>query len=282
MGLGTLPNAQKQSAKKVWKNAVLRHIVALFLCNSVTMLGMEKRHKTKRIMPAIMPESYDDIREKARLVMNAVDTVQLDLMDGEYVPPRTYPFRPGGKFSPRAIQYLEENGLPFWQELNYELDLMVARPERFLESFLTFSPSRIIVHFASVHNWEKVISFSEELSSLIEFGLAVTVFDSLEKVEKILDRGSFSFVQCMGIEKIGYMGQEFTEEVFPLIEWVRKHYPELAISVDGGVSEHTIEALAEAGVNRFVSGSAVYHHGIPEENVHFLDSLVEGVHNENE
>ncbi len=243
---------------------------------------MEDRNKTPRIIPAIMPESYDDIYEKARLVMHAVDTVQLDLMDGEYVPPRTYPFHHGGIVSEQALKHLEEEGLPFWQDLNYELDLMVARPERFLESFLAFSPSRIIVHFASVHNWERVISFSDELSSLIDFGLAITVFDSLEKVGKILDRGSFSFVQCMGIEKIGYMGQTFTEEVFSLIEWVREHYPNLIITVDGGVSEHTIENLAEAGVSRFVSGSAVYHHGIPEENVHFLDSLVERVYSSEE
>ena len=239
---------------------------------------MVNEYKTRQIIPAIMPESYDDIREKARLVMHAVDTVQLDLMDGEYVPPRTYPFRHGGTISEQALRELEENGLPFWENLNYELDLMVARPERFFESFLAFSPSRIILHFASVHEWERALSFSEELSSFIDFGLAITVFDSPEEVKAILDSGNFSFIQCMGIEKIGYMGQKFTDEVFPLIEWVREHYPHLKISVDGGVSEATIEELAKAGVNRFVSGSAVFHHGVPEENVYFLDSLIQENH----
>ena len=236
---------------------------------------MEKESKKIEIIPAIMPEDIQDIYEGVQFVKHSVDTVQLDLMDGKYVPPRTLPFRRGRKIDTRFMEELREQGLPFWEEINYELDLMVMRPEEILNIWRDFSPARIIFHYASVHDWAKIFSYIDEMGDFIEFGMAVTVFDDLKEVGEILKEKKFSFVQCMGIEHIGYMGQEFTDSVFQVIGHVRDFDPSLVISVDGGVSEMTIRELAREGVSRFVSGSAIYHHGIPEENVRRLQELAE-------
>jgi len=229
---------------------------------------------TFEIIPAIMPQSLEDIRNNTLLVKDDVDTVQLDIMDGKYVPERTLPFRPGAKLDIRTIEQIRDEGLPFWEEVNYELDLMVQRPEMLFETFLTFAPSRIIFHYASVHAWDTLYDIMQQFSGLIAFGLACTVFDTFEEIEKQFDEGHFSFVQFMGIEKIGYMGQEFTPRVFEKIDWFRERYPEIPIAIDGGVSMHTIRELAEHGATRFVSGSGVFHHGIPAENIeHYLHIL---------
>ena len=62
----------------------------------------------------------------------------------------------------------------------------------------------------------------------------------------------------MGIKKIGYQGQPFDEEVLKKIKDLRKKYPDITISVDGGVSFDNYKDLAKAGANKLISGSALY------------------------
>ena len=71
-------------------------------------------------------------------------------------------------------------------------------------------------------------------------------------------RSLADFVQFMGIKKIGYQGQEFDTEVLDKISDLRKNFPDTIISVDGGVNFENAQDIVEAGVNRLVSGSAIY------------------------
>ena len=66
------------------------------------------------------------------------------------------------------------------------------------------------------------------------------------------------FVQFMGIAEIGFQGSTFSESVFAKIEDLRNRYPELIISVDGGVNLEVAKRLVETGVNRIVVGSAIF------------------------
>ena len=62
----------------------------------------------------------------------------------------------------------------------------------------------------------------------------------------------------MGIAKIGYQGEPFDERAPEQINQLRVKYPNLAISVDGGVSLETAPLLKAAGANRLVAGSAIF------------------------
>src|SRR3990167_4611729 len=79
------------------------------------------------IIPAIMPRSLVDLTEKMSLVKGLVPLVQIDVMDGVFVPEAGWPYTAGGpqefsKFSD------EGEGLPFWEEVDVEVDLMVSDP----------------------------------------------------------------------------------------------------------------------------------------------------------
>jgi len=230
--------------------------------------------KKKELIPACMPKTFEEIRETALSVRGLVETIQLDIMDGKYVPEKTWPFMHKNDFILEEMKS-GEKGFPLWEELNYELDLMVERPEKTLDTWLSLGASRVIFHYASVSDWDKIRRIDPVIRNFTPIGLALTIYDDLEEIFRLIDEKIVDFIQVMGIARIGYMGEPFTEKSLEVIRQIKEKYPELVISVDGGVSEHTIPELRELGVERFVSGSAVFGGGSIEENIHFLKEEIE-------
>lgn len=219
----------------------------------------------REIIPACMPERFDDIEISAAPMRNLAKTIQLDLMDGKYVPETTWPFFYEDDYNLRDIKN-EDLGLPYWEELNYELDLMVSRPEERLDDWFSLGATRIIFHYASVYDWEKIKNISFDKRDFTKIGLAVTIHDVYTDYKSLISDGVVDFVQVMGIEHIGYMGEPFDEHCLDIIEQLKLDFPELVISVDGGVSLYTLNDLVNAGAERFVSGSAIYKQGMARDN----------------
>lgn len=227
----------------------------------------------KEIIPACMPDRFDDIRETALSVRSNVSTIQLDIMDGVYVPETTWPYKYTQDYKLEELKK-EDSGFPLWEELNYELDLMVQKPEENLDTWLSIGASRVIFHYASVADWSLIKNLDRGIRSFVQIGIAVTIHDDIQEIFHLIDSGCIDFVQVMGIENIGYMGEPFTEDALWIIAEIQKKYPELILSIDGGVSEQTIPVLKKIGISRFVSGSGVFGHGIPSENVTYLNELL--------
>jgi ribulose-phosphate 3-epimerase len=227
----------------------------------------------KEIIPAIMPQKFEDIEDLTSLVRYSVQTVQLDLMDGKYAPESTWPFNYGTDRDLVALE-AQDIALPFWEDMNYELDLMVERPEERLDTWLGIGASRVIFHYASIHDWEKIKKIDLGVRNFIELGLAITLHDDFESICTLIDDNVVDFIQVMGIAQIGYQGEPFEEESLEIISNLRERYPDITISVDGGVSLDTIADLYDAGVNRFVSGSGVYGGGSTDENIEQMKSLI--------
>lgn len=224
------------------------------------------------IIPAIMPQKFYEIEDLTSLVKNSVQTIQLDLMDGKYAPESTWPFNYGTDRDLVALES-QDSSFPFWEDINYELDLMVERPEERLDTWLGIGASRIIFHYGSVSDWKKIKEIELGIRNFIEIGIAVTIHDDLSAIYELVDENIVDFIQVMGIAHIGYQGEPFEEQSLNIISELRRRYPDLVISVDGGVSLDTIGDLADAGVNRFVSGSGVYGGGAAEENIYALEQI---------
>ena len=96
----------------------------------------------------------------------------------------------------------------------------------------------------------------------------------MTEVHTLIGEGLFDFVQVMGIAEIGYQGEPFAEAALGRIRELRQAFPDLVMSVDGGVSSDTIVRLVEAGAQRFVSGSAIFGGGLIEENISGLEAAI--------
>ena len=209
------------------------------------------QNKEIEIIPAVMPKTYDDLLLHAGMFAGVVPMIQLDIMDGKFVRACTWPHIPGDPHFPALIS--EEEGMPEWEILDYEVDLMIKEPEKWVGKWILAGARRVIVHVESMNDFEVIRNAVPE--GLIELGLAINTATPLSAVEPYLDR--IDFVQCMGIETIGVQGAPFDPRALDHVRALRAMRPEMPISIDGSVNMNTAEELVEAGATRLVAGSAI-------------------------
>ena len=202
--------------------------------------------------------------------------VQVDILDGKYVPEKSWPYTVPNDPDFEKIKS-EGEGLPFWKDVQFEVDLMIENPENVWRDWIRVGASRIIVHLESTENMPKILKeFKEENVSKDSFlysqiGIAIQIGTGNEELYPYLE--DIDFVQCMGIEKIGFQGQEFDERVLEKIKDIKKMKPDIAVTVDGGMDEKTIPLVHDAGVERVAVGSALYESENIKETYDFFSSL---------
>jgi ribulose-phosphate 3-epimerase len=238
------------------------------------------KNNNYEIIPAIMPKGFDDLTEKVNQVAGLVKTVQLDIMDGVFVPAKTWPYHIDSEHSDAAGDqaYWEalqggNAGLPLADSVEYELDLMVEHADQSLDTWLAMQPSRLVFHIESIYDIDQLLFGLDSVRDIVQVGLS---FDDDYSVEHLMHRyvERFDFVQVMGIDTIGAQGQPFEERAIHNILALRTHFPGKPISVDGSVNRETITRLRNAGATRFIAGSAVYGEGDIPGNIEYLKGLL--------
>lgn len=204
------------------------------------------------IVPAILPKNIKEIEEKLFLVRGLVKKVQIDICDGFFVSNKTWPYNSSDSDVFSRI-YTEREGLPFWQEFDFEVDLFVKKPEEVLERWISAGAKSLVIHLKSTENLEQII---KNINSRVEVGLGIETEGHLVDFEKYIP--SVSFIQFMGIKKIGFQGQEFNQKVLEVIKETRSKYPDLQISIDGGVNLENAKKIIESGANKLIFGSAIF------------------------
>ncbi|MFA6325298.1 MAG: hypothetical protein WCX46_03685 [Candidatus Paceibacterota bacterium] len=228
------------------------------------------------IIPAILSQNYEDMKNKIALVRGISPLVQIDLCDGIFVQNKTWPFMTGGSNDYNFQRILnEEEGMPFWEDIDFELDLMVSDALSNFDIYTKLSPKRIIFHLGAVGDIEEFKYFIEGLDvyirDSIQIGLAIETTTNIEHIFSLVN--CVDFVQCMGIENIGFQGQDFDERVLSQIKSLKKEFPDLIISVDGGVNFDTAPSLIEAGATRLVTGSLILKSQDIRETILELENL---------
>ena len=234
------------------------------------------------IIPAVLPVDFEEVREKAGLVAGRVPLMQLDVCDGRFVPSRSWPYTGTDPHHDRFFKkIIEQNeGLPHWQKLNYEIDAMVAEPTRaFVDDWIIAGAARIILHLESTspHSLKEIIQHilgRLDSSAFLEIGLALGLETPLDAVSEYLE--DIDVVQFMGIECVGYQGQEFAgERVLERVRTFHAAHPEIPISVDGGVNPEHARVLVEAGASRLIVGSAIFGNPVTDRVSAEFSSLTE-------
>jgi len=225
--------------------------------------------KTQHIVPAIIPESLDHLQTRLRDVHHVVNRVQIDVLDGSYTPTKSWPYEGVSKDTFEAIRRQDE-GLPFWQDFDFEIDLMVEKPEEHIEEWALAGAACLIIH---VETTKKLVDVARQCAERrLEFALALKPSTDTGALEPVIDQALF--VQVMGNDRIGYHGVALDDAALATVQAVREQWPEMLIGVDIGVNEETIPKLAAVGVRRFAVGSAIFNYSAPAGAVSHLENIV--------
>jgi ribulose-phosphate 3-epimerase len=229
------------------------------------------------IIPAILEKNFDEIKNKLTFLRGRAKCVQLDFCDGAFVQNQTWPFSFGG-FDDLDFSKIinEEEGLPFWEEFDFEFDLMVNNTIVNFDIYMKLGPKRIIFHTKGERELKDFEHFIDGLDMYtrdnVEIGLAFLPNDDLNTVARISHK--VDFLQCMGIERIGFQGQEFDKKVFENIKFLKENLEGIVLSVDGGVNLENGEELLKLGVDRLTVGSSIWKSGDPVGALQNFQSLV--------
>ena len=225
------------------------------------------------ITPTVLEKDFEELKNQLSKFVNIANIVQIDFCDGAFVPSVSWPMGKNNQASVAAILD-EEEGIPFWEQLDFEFDLMVLNAHKQFDFFMRLGPKKLVFHIEA----ETEKDFKEFLESLdpyykdnISIGIAINTTTDISKLDQFINY--IDYVQCMGIEKIGFQGQNFDERVINQVKSLRTKYPELKISVDGSVNENTAPELIKAGVDRLIIGSALLRSFDIRENINFYENL---------
>jgi ribulose-phosphate 3-epimerase len=195
---------------------------------------------------SILAADYARFGEQARQAEAAgVDGIQIDVMDGCFVPNIT--FGPG---IVRALRPLVS--------VTLDVDLMIVEPGRHLAAFAAAGADRLTIHQEACTHPYRVLRSIRELG--VEAGIAIAPGTSLSVLEEVLDL--VDLVQIMTVSP-GWGGQPFIHSQLDKIRRLRrlleKRGLDIPIGVDGGVNLITAPLVVKAGATMLVAGSSIYN-----------------------
>lgn len=201
------------------------------------------------IIPTCVPSSAEDLAEKARAISAFAPIIHIDIVDGLFAPSHTWPYSAQGVFG--AFDLSNISGL------TAEIHLMVEEPLDIGTQFCEAGAFRIIGHVEAFEDADHAHSALRtwKRNGTREVGLGILMHTPLEVLEHHLL--AMDLVQMMTIPTIGRQGIPYDQGAPARVREAHERYPELLISVDGGVSETNIAELSRAGASRFCAGSAI-------------------------
>lgn len=187
--------------------------------------------------------------EVAAVVAAGADWIHFDVMDNHYVPNLT--------FGAMVCQALK----PYAGDALMDVHLMVEPVDATIESFIVAGADIISFHPEASRHVDRSLALIKSAGK--QAGLALNPATPIAVLENVLDK--LDMVLLMSVNP-GFGGQAFIPNTFNKINKVRMMLDEYAlqsgrqirIEIDGGVKQDNIAAIAAAGADTFVAGSAIF------------------------
>ncbi|WP_237341134.1 ribulose-phosphate 3-epimerase [Williamsia soli] len=199
---------------------------------------------TPMIAPSILSADFAKLGAEADAVAGA-DWLHVDVMDGHFVPNLTLGL-------PVVQSLLKSTDIPI------DCHLMIDDPGRWAPGYAEAGAYNVTFHAEATND---PIAVGRDIRAAgAKAGLSIKPGTDLDPYLEILK--SFDTLLVMSVEP-GFGGQSFIPEVLDKVRRVRSLVDSgelrVLVEIDGGINVDTIEQAAEAGVDCFVAGSAVYN-----------------------
>jgi len=205
--------------------------------------------KQDLIAPSILSADFAKLGEDVESVIaSGADMVHFDVMDNHYVPNLT--------IGPMVCQALRSHGI----EAPIDVHLMVKPVDRIIPDFADAGATYISFHPEASDHVDRTLQLIRDNGCRpgLVFNPA-TPLDSLRYAIHNVD-----MILLMSVNP-GFAGQKFISTTLEKLKQVRAMIDEsgleIRLEVDGGVNLENIGAIAQAGADTFVAGSAVFSAG---------------------
>jgi ribulose-phosphate 3-epimerase len=208
--------------------------------------------RTYEIAPSILSADFARLGDEVRAVIDAgADLIHFDVMDNHYVPNLTI-----GPLVCRALK--PHVSVPI------DVHLMVTPVDALAIEFAEAGASIITFHPEATAHVDRTIGLIHERGC--KAGLVLNPATPLDCLDHVLDK--LDVVLIMSVNP-GFGGQSFIGEALNKLALARTRIDamaartgkEIRLEVDGGVKVDNIGAIARAGADRFVAGSAIFGSG---------------------
>jgi ribulose-phosphate 3-epimerase len=194
------------------------------------------------VVPSILSADLTRLGEQVREAEAAgADRVQVDVMDGHFVPNLTF-----GPDMVAAVKRAAPN-------LPVEAHLMVERPEQFVAAFAAAGADYILVQVESTYSLYRTVQSISEAGC--KAGLVLNPATPVEALSEIWRY--VSMINVMTVEP-GFGGQRFIASSPEKIRRVCALAPGLDVEVDGGIDRESAPKVVAAGARLLVAGSSVF------------------------
>jgi ribulose-phosphate 3-epimerase len=241
--------------------------------------------KIQKIVPAILEKNYEAVCEqiekykilsenfsKNKSEISNNFTLQIDVCDGVYVETKTWlpstEINEDGEFI---------NDLKYWNELDYEADLMVDDAKKYLEIAGELGFAKAVIHIKDEEKDKVRDCYDYCISMDMQMGIAS------KNINNIIENLEYcDYVQVMGIKNIGKQRQDFDEDrVLADIQEIKNKIETLNtekdfniyIQMDGSMGEESIKICKDAGAEVFAVGSYLKNSQNIGESYRLLNSI---------
>jgi ribulose-phosphate 3-epimerase len=198
------------------------------------------------IAPSILSADFARLGEEVQAVLNAgADVVHFDVMDNHYVPNLT--------IGPLVCDALRKHGI----DVPIDVHLMVRPVDRLVGDFARAGATYISFHPEASDHVDRTIDLIRDLGC--KPGIALNPATPLECLDYALEK--VDLVLVMSVNP-GFGGQAFIPKSLDKVRDVRQRIAvsgrDIRLEVDGGIKLDNIRAVAAAGADMFVAGSAIF------------------------
>lgn len=201
-----------------------------------------------RIAPSILSADFACLGDEIATIEPEADMIHVDVMDGHFVPNLT--------IGPPVVAAIRRHTRCY-----LDCHLMMTNPGEYLEAFKEAGADSCSVH-VEVDDLDGLIGAMRRLE--LGVGLAVNPETPFSEAQPWLDRIDMLLVMTV---HPGFGGQSFMSEMVPKVRQARQAIDAgglpVVIEVDGGIDVDTAPAVARAGAEVFVAGSAIFGHDDP-------------------
>ncbi len=216
-----------------------------------------------QIAPSILSANFARLGEEVDNVLaSGADIVHFDVMDNHYVPNLT--------IGPLVCEALRKHGVT----APIDVHLMVKPVDRIIPDFAKAGATYITFHPEASEHIDRTIGLIKENGCMA--GLVFNPATPLDVLEYMLPK--LDIILLMSVNP-GFGGQKFIPHTLVKARQVRKMIDasglKIRLEIDGGVGPANIREVAEAGVDTFVAGSAVFGKRNDKDKNHYNTIIAE-------